>query len=657
MTFVDKLRTGIIAFKNYEKKSTRPVMAEISSSRKADIYTAFIGEILSNPDYILQDIAGAKGLALYGDMLDKDCHLVNVIDTSKKAVLGLGYDIIPFSKINKDVRMAEFARNAIENINDFEISLEQAYSCLEYAYSVTEIMWNIKNNQDVIIDRLNVKKPERFLFDRDYKLRLRTTDNWFYGEPVPDKKFLVMVNRPQPENPYGESELKQCYWYWYFKKNCVKWWAMYTERFGSPHLKITHPSSLKDEDKQLLEDILNDFQNRTGVRVPEGILMEFLEATRRGDAGYGDFIQLCNSEMSKRVLGQTLTVEQGKPGSYALGKVHKEVDQDRMEARAKMGMHWMDKLIRWLIDFNFSSVQGYPYFVFHFEPPEDLTQEANTLKILVKDIGLPVSQKYVYEKFGIPEPEEEESILEPPKAPMPFMSKTQFAEIPHGEKIYSLGQLFSIRSGLTNKIKKVLENLESQYLELMQANPPLKSAIYDMIAKHFTPELQGYINNGTKEAILGSARKMAKDLGLRISSIIYQGWVDEYMKKRVYEKGKIANIGETLSDMLYGKAKKLYDQKISLEEIKQKLRIEYPKLSKGRADLIAETEIRSAGSYASFQVIKQSELEFEAWFDNQGEACEICEEIAQKNPYSISNAESIGLPHSGCDCQWVFTIK
>ena len=59
-------------------------------------------------------------------------------------------------------------------------------------------------------------------------------------------------------------------------------------------------------------DVIESIQIDSGVTIPEGIQLELLEPSRRGSAEtYRDLTQWCNDEMSRAVLGQTLTVGEG----------------------------------------------------------------------------------------------------------------------------------------------------------------------------------------------------------------------------------------------------------------------------------------------------------------------------------------------------------
>jgi SPP1 gp7 family putative phage head morphogenesis protein len=81
------------------------------------------------------------------------------------------------------------------------------------------------------------------------------------------------------------------------------------------------------------------------------------------------------------------------------------------------------------VDYNFADVEQYPQFKIYTAPSKNTKDQAETDKILINDIGLPVGEKYLYEKYNIPIPEEGEKLVNPPKpAPEPAQPFGQFAD-------------------------------------------------------------------------------------------------------------------------------------------------------------------------------------------------------------------------------------
>ena len=69
---------------------------------------------------------------------------------------------------------------------------------------------------------------------------------------------------------------------------------------------------------------------------PEGSNLEFVETgnTTGSSELYSSLVERCNAEMSKAVLGNTLTTEASETGTQALGTVHQDIEQELEEQDA-----------------------------------------------------------------------------------------------------------------------------------------------------------------------------------------------------------------------------------------------------------------------------------------------------------------------------------
>ncbi len=117
------------------------------------------------------------------------------------------------------------------------------------------------------------------------------------------------------------------------------------------------------------------------------------------------------AEMSKAVLGQTLTTEQGARGSQALGRVHDNVRRDLLEADAKAIAAVLKRdILAPLVRMNFGPDAMVPTFQFMTEDAQDMS--AFFLSVLnLQTAGVRVPQKWVRDELGIPEPEDGEELV------------------------------------------------------------------------------------------------------------------------------------------------------------------------------------------------------------------------------------------------------
>ena len=130
----------------------------------------------------------------------------------------------------------------------------------------------------------------------------------------------------------------------------------------------------------------------------------------------------CNREISKAVLGQTLTTDTtGGTGTFAAASVQNEVRRDLLEADAQNLAETIRlQILRPLVGFNFGWDRPVPGFSLMIQDSPDLKSDSEVLKNLAAVPGacerIPAS--YINEHFGIPEPEKDEAVLGTP-APAP----------------------------------------------------------------------------------------------------------------------------------------------------------------------------------------------------------------------------------------------
>ena len=173
------------------------------------------------------------------------------------------------------------------------------------------------------------------------------------------------------------------------------------------------PGSSDEEKRALMQALIQLGADAAGI-IPEGASIEFVTTEKTSSTDlYERLARYCDEQISKAILGQTLTSDSGG-GSYAQSKTHNEVRHDLTVADCKaLAATLRRDLIRPLVLFNFGEEKRIPRIRFDCEEDEDLMQTANVVGTLVEKTGLPVPLSYLYKKFSIPEPEDGEAIATP----------------------------------------------------------------------------------------------------------------------------------------------------------------------------------------------------------------------------------------------------
>ncbi len=179
----------------------------------------------------------------------------------------------------------------------------------------------------------------------------------------------------------------------------------FAEVYGMP-LRVGkyEPGATRADREALIQAVRSLGSDAAGI-ISKSTEIEFIEAQKGSSLNvYESLASFCDAQMSKAVLGQTLTSEPGGgrgSGSYALGRVHSEVRQDLVEADSKaLAKTITQQVLRPLVGFNFGWDAPVPRFRFLCEPPEDMKAVAEVYKIL-SEIGFQFSREDLAARFRL----------------------------------------------------------------------------------------------------------------------------------------------------------------------------------------------------------------------------------------------------------------
>ncbi len=118
------------------------------------------------------------------------------------------------------------------------------------------------------------------------------------------------------------------------KKNALAFWDTFAEIFGMP-MRIARTTSRDDKELAKMERMMAEMGTEGWGIFQEGTEIEVVESSK-GDAFnvYDRRIDRANSELSKLILGQTMTIEDGS--SLSQSQTHLEVFQNIIEADCDM---------------------------------------------------------------------------------------------------------------------------------------------------------------------------------------------------------------------------------------------------------------------------------------------------------------------------------
>ena len=319
---------------------------------------------------------------LYADIL-MDTHLSCVIDKRKNAVLCSGIEFRvdgkPDKTVNEQIQSPWFSRlvGDILDAKFWGFSLCQFYKQQEWVDYALE-------------PRKHVDPVRRLILRRQTDISGHSWDEYadllFVGSP----SDLGLLAKAAP-------------WVIY-KRNTTGDWAQFSEVFGMPIQEYVYDSDDEESRQRAMEDAANAGSLAQFFHAKDTELKLTEAGNKTGSADvYERLCERCNNELSKLVLGNTLTTESSENGTQALGTVHKKVEDrvaqaDRRYVLDALNYDMTDIFQRMGIDTSGGA------FCFPEKKDIDPTTKVNILTQLKAGFGLPVSDDYLYQEFGIEKP-------------------------------------------------------------------------------------------------------------------------------------------------------------------------------------------------------------------------------------------------------------
>lgn len=440
-----------------EKPGDWKLTDEIASRKRSPDFSA-IGGMLANPDPVLKKLG--KDITVYKE-LSVEPHVGACILSRKSAVTSLFWEIGRGEEKTKEIEIVE---NRLKKLDVHKITREILDAPL-YGYKPLEVIW--ENSEGLWLPAsITGKPPQWFCFDEDNQLRFKSKNNW-KGELLPEKKFLCPSYDADYENPYGKPELSKVFWSVAFKKGGWQFWVVFVEKYGMPVLLGKHPPGAPREEINKLTIALENAVRDAVIVISENSNVDLIESPFKASSTgtYKELHDTCNSEISKAILGQTLTTEAGDKGARSLGEVHEDVKDDITDSDQRLTEGTFNKLMEWVWDLNFSGEP--PKFSMWKEEGIEREQKLANRDKTLSEAGAKFTKKYFMKtyKFNDEDVEIAEKTTLPGSA---FSEPAQESSFPPAEimKNISPEDLQKIAEDMLNPIIDLIQKGES-YSEII----------------------------------------------------------------------------------------------------------------------------------------------------------------------------------------------
>jgi len=351
---------------------------------------------LPDPDPILKKMG--RGITALQELLS-DSHLESVWSIRCAATSGAEWFMAPGDDSSSAQEFADAFADELKGM-DIPRIIEEMMDAVAFGYSPLEVLWALKENRWGISNIVG-KPPQWFEFNQDNKLVLKT--GAFATEELPENRFLLVQHRPSYANPYGVKAFSKCFWPVTFKKNGFRWWTVFVEKYGGSFMYGKYPPNAGETFKKELLEALEGMVADAVAIAPEGSEITISSAADKkgsSDVHYS-YIKAANQEISKAILGQTLTTEVGDVGSFAAAKAHDLVRGDLAFADRRRISAAFNRLAAVYTFYNFGAEAPSP--LFQFVKDEDLQTPRAERDTKLHTLGWRPKKEYFIKEYGMQE--------------------------------------------------------------------------------------------------------------------------------------------------------------------------------------------------------------------------------------------------------------
>ncbi len=380
--------------KTTTKKLAKPNLEEVAAAGDGlDITEDYVSELLAPRDEILRT-RGRGDLEIYEKVL-RDDQVISCWQQRRRSAIAREWFVEPGGSAAIDQAAADFLHEQLDRVRWDNTTLKMLSGVFN-GCSVGECMWG-RDGTRVTLDAVHVRRARRFRFDRDGQLRLITRDKPL-GMVMPPNKFWVLTaGADDDDDYYGRGLGYWLYWPVWLKRNGLKFWSVYMEKYAMPTIKGVAPRGASDRERNKLLAVLRAVARDSAVVVPEGVDMALLEAARSSGGDYAKFQELMDAAIAKIILSQTMTTDNG--ASLSQAQVHADVKMEVVKSDNDLVCESFNSgPAVWLTAWNFPGAAPPRVWRDHTEP-EDLKARAERDKI-VSEMGYEPTPEYIAETYG-----------------------------------------------------------------------------------------------------------------------------------------------------------------------------------------------------------------------------------------------------------------
>lgn len=265
-------------------------------------------------------------------------------------------------------------------------------------------------------DRLMLNSREVGFNNPEYILSLGQNVPLFID--FPPEQFIISTIKQKTGHPLNASMLRLIGFWWAAQNFTWEWFLKFAQIFGAPFIWANYAQG---SSQGTIDDVVSMLENLGAfgrAAFPEGTKIDFKEAITQGQNNPQLLlIEAGNTVFDLVILGQTLTSntgDQGKGGgSFALGKVHSSVRDEKIVSTARAGMKVLNhSLVPAICRLNCGDDNECPTLVLGDKHTVDALEMAQRDQILLQTPGVKMVKQEFYERHDLAVPSDDDDTLE-----------------------------------------------------------------------------------------------------------------------------------------------------------------------------------------------------------------------------------------------------
>lgn len=367
------------------------------------------------------------------ELEERDLHYRGVLQQRRLRAAGEAIDVLAASEEEADVALADEVRTRVLQGEGFHAMLLDLLDAVAKGVAAIEVVWEMHAGrwQPAAYHRID---PRWLVWGDDGETPLlvyaqdgRTAGHVTQPVPVrgpagtspawgtqasplePREKWIYHAHHAKSGLATRGGLAYAVATIWLLKSIAVRDWWAFSEVFGLPVRVGKYGPNATEGDIQTLVDAVNALASDAGCVIPDSMMIDFMQAGEGRGSGQGIFAAQaawCDSQVSKAVVGQTMTADSGSSRSQA--EVHAEVRDDLVEDDVRQICATLSRtVVRAYCALNHPPrPSGWPRL--GVPDTDDLDVEA---VVALARAGLRIPADWARERAGIPMPKDDDEVL------------------------------------------------------------------------------------------------------------------------------------------------------------------------------------------------------------------------------------------------------